>query len=112
MDIAKLFIIKIFENYSTLTNLLLIVNAVRKFFCDELLRKRATKYWMEDFKMFLIRRTFSNVASKSVEIKTKLSKKCIFKRLSKYFVVLSKTIKYIYVNWSSRKNQLLKNQPV
>lgn len=62
--------------------------------------------------MFLIRRTFSKVASKIVEIKTKRSKKCIFKRISKYFGVLLKAIKYIYVNWSSRKNQLLKNQPV
>lgn len=82
MDIAKLFIIKIFENYSTLTKLLLIVNAVRKFFVMSCWRKRATRYWMEDFKILLIRRTFSKVASESVEIKTKLSKKCNFKRLS------------------------------
>lgn len=108
MDIrvAKLFIIKIFENYSILTKLLLIVNAVRKFFVMSCWRKRATRYWMEDFKMFLIRRTFSKVARKNVEIKTKLSKKCILKRLSKYFVVLLKAIKYIYVNWSSRKKPI------
>lgn len=74
MDIAKLFIIKIFENYSTLTKLLLIVNAVRKFFVMSCWRKRAARYWMEEFKIVLIRRTFSKVASESVEIKTKLSK--------------------------------------
>lgn len=70
------------------------------------MRKRATRYWVEDFKNFLIRRTYSKVESKSVEIKTKLSKKCIFKRFSNCFVVLLKAIKYIYVNWSSRKKPI------
>lgn len=56
--------------------------------------------------MFLIRQTVSKVASENVEIKTKLSKKRILKRLSKYFVVLLKAIKYIYVNWCSRKKPI------
>lgn len=43
IGLAKLFIIKIFENYSILTKLLLIVNAVRKFFCDELLEEKSNK---------------------------------------------------------------------